>query len=170
MSASIPLSREKGTMGDEAPDALQFLAFEHRRLLDLLSDLKSEQSRTTSAPIVDKVAQVCSEILRHFAIEARVFFPTIRRISCASAWGILEDTLGHHREFGGRVDALLSLPLRPKERFELLSALYQCLAMTFSDEENRLLDEARRHLSSGELSDLAKRMIAEHRSAQSESA
>jgi hypothetical protein len=157
-------------MGTEVPDALQFLVLEHRRLMDLLGDLKCRQSQTSAAPTDARITQVCAEILAHFALKDRVVFPAIRRISCASAWGILEDTLGHHREIGGRVDAPLSPSLRPTERFECLSALYRRLALTFSDEENRLLDEARRHLSSGELSDLAKRMIAERGSAQSESA
>lgn len=159
MSASMtPPSREEQHPHSNGPEVLEFLILEHHRLLELVSEFKPAQAVNGAGSKGDPLGHVRSELLRHFSVKDRILFPVIKGISCPSAWGILEETVRRHRQITVELDLLVSPSIQEGHRLERLAALNHLLAESFSDEERRLFDEARRHLSRAELGDLVLRM------------
>lgn len=159
MSASMtPLSRKEQHPDPNGQEVLVFLTLEHRRLLELVGTLNLAQAGNGASSMGNSLGHIRSELLKHFSVKDRILIPAIKGISCPSAWGILEETVRRHRQITVGLDLLMSPSIQERQRLERLAALNHLLAESFSDEERRLFDEARRHLSHAELGELARRM------------
>lgn len=151
-----PLSRNEAQPPPNGEELLEFLNFEHRRLLALAGSLRQEDNGAGSKD--GSLRKLRSDLVSHFSMKDRILFPAIRKISCPSAWGILEETVRRHRQIRIELDQLESPSGKEGRHLERLALLSHLLAESFADEERRLLDEARRHLSRAELCLLARGM------------
>lgn len=107
---------------------------------------------------MERLERFASSVSVHIAVEERVLGPAFRsRISCASAWQLMNETIEEHRDLTRQLDLLLnSSSLLGKGR--PLDTFSRRLKRHFQDQESRLFDEVRRHLGCAERSELAREM------------
>jgi hemerythrin superfamily protein len=139
----------------EAPDVVDLLIEDHRRLEGLLERLDRAQDPTELRSIY---LRIVGELAAHEACEQQVVFPALRR---AEALAVAGDTdvdacLGQHEEINSLLDEMLALDPSGFGFMKRASALLLDLRAHFAAEE-QLFAYLRSALDPAELTTLATR-------------